>query len=298
MSVLSIGTFDGIHLGHRKLLSELCQIAKREGSRSVVVSFRDHPAFTLHREALPGLLCPSEIKEQELRKLGIDEVVIMDFTPEIAHTSAQEFLEEYLIPHWKPKVFVVGYDSHFGKDREGNQDFLSKHASRLGYRVEFVDPILDGGRIISSSRIRNLLQSRRIEEANRLLGRPYRLSGDVRRGLAKGREFGFPTANLVLSNPHQLIPAMGLYLSRVRIEQGEFFGLTNIGKSPTVKHSGIIEIETFIIGFDSDIYGSTMEVELLKYIREEKMFANTELLIQAMHRDLEMAMSMIREMQC
>nr|MDK2851265.1 riboflavin kinase / adenylyltransferase [Candidatus Cloacimonadota bacterium] len=298
MTVISIGTFDGIHLGHRKLLSHVTQIAKQENLRSVVISFSDHPAFTLHREALPGLLCPSEIKEQELKKLGIDEVVLLDFTPEIAQTSAQDFLEKYLIPQWHPKVFILGYDSHFGKNREGNRDFLLKHASRWGYRVEFVEPILDGGRVISSSRIRNLLQSRHIEEANRLLGRPYRLLGDVCRGLAKGRELGFPTANLKLRNPHQLIPAIGLYLSRVHIEQGEFFGLTNIGKSPTVKHSGVIEIETYLLGFDSDIYGSTMEIELLKYLREEKMFANTELLIQAMHKDLELAKSLIEEMQC
>jgi len=163
--------------------------------------------------------------------------------------------------------------------------------------VEFVEPSLDNGRVISSSRIRNLLMSRHVEEANRLLGRPYRLLGKIHRGLAKGRDFGFPTANLQLSNPHQLIPALGLYLSKVQIEQGTFFGLTNIGKSPTVKHSGIVEIETFLLGFDSDIYGATMQVELLKYIREEKMFENTELLIQAMHRDLALAKSLIEEMQ-
>lgn len=298
MTVLSIGTFDGIHLGHRKLLARVHEIAKAEKLKSVIITYRDHPALTLKKAAALKLLCPSAIKEQEIKELGIDEVVLLDFTPEFARTPALTFLSEYLIPTWHPRVIVVGYDSHFGMNREGNRQFLQSYASEYGYRVEFVEPELNAGKPISSSLIRRLLETADIQQANSLLGRPYCLLGSVIQGLARGRELGFPTANLKLTNPHQLIPAEGIYLSRVNLEGKTFFGLTNIGRAPTLKHDGIIEIETFLIGFDSDIYGFTMQVELLKYLREEKMFANTDELVRAMQKDLAQAQGLIKEMGC
>lgn len=298
MTVLSIGTFDGIHLGHRKLLARVQEIARAESLKSVIITYRNHPAYTLNKSAAIKMLCPSDIKEQELTKLGIDEVVMLEFTPELAQTTAGAFLHEYLIPTWHPRVIVMGYDSHFGKNREGDRQFLQDRASGYGYRVEYVQPALDAGKPISSSLIRSLLETANLSEANRLLGKPYALSGYVRHGMARGRDFGFPTANITLTSPHQLIPAEGVYLSRVYLEGKTFFGLTNIGISPTVKHDGIIEVETFLIGFDSEIYGSTMQVELLKYLREEKMFADSDELIRAMKLDLARAQSLIKEMEC
>ncbi|MCK9584974.1 MAG: bifunctional riboflavin kinase/FAD synthetase [Candidatus Cloacimonetes bacterium] len=298
MSVLSIGTFDGIHLGHRKLLSRVREIAQAEGLKSVIITYREHPAITLKKDSAPKMLCPCAIKEQELIKLGIDQVTMLDFSPEMAKTSALNFLSDYLIPSWHPRVIVMGYDSHFGQNREGNRPFLQAYAAEYGYRVEYVEPELNAGKPISSSVIRRLLETADLQEANRLLGRPYRLLGSVCHGMARGRDLGFPTANLTLSNPHQLIPAEGIYFSRVHLEGQTFFGLTNIGKSPTVKHDGIIEIETYLIGFDSDIYGSTMQVELLNYLREEKMFADSDELTRAIRQDLTQAQSLIRELGC
>ncbi len=295
MSVISIGTFDGLHLGHRKLLYRVRDIAKEQQLESVIITYRDHPAFVLNKAALPKLLCPSEIKEQELKKIGIDRVEMLDFSPELARTSAEDFLANILIPRWKPKVIVVGYDSHFGKDRQGNRGFLEANSPRYGYRVEYIEPELFEGRPVSSTTIRELLSKGQIEQANSLLGRNYRLSGSVGKGLARGREFGFPTANLVLSNPHQLLPAEGLYLSKTCIADIEYFGLTNIGKSPTVRHNGIVEIETFLIDFSKDLYGDNLQVELLRYLREEKMFADANELVLAMHRDLAQARAMIAE---
>ncbi len=298
MSVISIGTFDGIHLGHRHLLERVCELARAQRTESVVITYRDHPAISLKKDADIAVLCPAEIKEQELKRLGIGRVVMLDFSPEFAQTSAISFLEDYLVAKWQPEIIVMGYDSHFGKNREGNRDFLLKHSARFGYRVEYVEALCDSDQVISSSRIRRLLRNREVEEANRLLGRHYQLLGTIHHGLAKGRDLGFPTANMRLNNPRQLIPATGLYLSKVHIKEGSFFGLTNIGKSPTVKLNGIIEVETFLIGFDSDLYGSTMQVELIKYLREEKMFASTQLLQQAMHEDLAQAHELIRELEC
>ena len=298
MTVLSIGTFDGIHLGHRKLLARVHDIAQAEGLKSVIITYREHPAITLKKDSAPKMLCPSALKKQQLISLSIDEVAMLDFTPEMAKITAEQFLGEYLIPTWHPSVIVMGYDSHFGKNKEGDRKFIQDHASVYGYRVEYVEPELDAGKPISSSRIRRLLESADLQEANRLLGRPYCLLGSVTHGTARGRGLGFPTANLTLANPHQLIPAQGIYFSRVCLEGQTFFGLTNIGISPTLKSTGIIEVETFLIGFDSDIYGSTMQVELLKYLREEKMFADSDELICAMKQDLAQAQSLIKEMEC
>jgi riboflavin kinase / FMN adenylyltransferase len=295
VSVLSIGTFDGIHLGHRKLLASVRELAKAHALHSVIVSYKDHPAFVLRKHPEPKMLCPSLLKQQELLRLGLDEVALLDFTPELAKMSAIDFLTDILIARWHPRYIVVGYDSHFGKGREGNKEFLESHASALGYQVVFVEPLLEDGHPISSSRIRKHLQQGELDAANRLLGRPYRLLGSVIRGIAKGRAFGFPTANLALSNPHQLIPRDGIYLSKVHLEDEVFFGLTNIGSSPTVKHTGIIEIETFLIDYHGDLYGESLQVELLKYLREEKMFANTDELIMAMHGDLAFARQLIRQ---
>lgn len=286
MSVLSIGTFDGLHLGHQKLLARMREIARLEELQSIVVTYKDHPAFVLSQKALPKLLCPWEIKQQELMKLGIDRVEVLEFDAELAATSAEDFLEKILIPRWQPKVIVVGYDSHFGKDRRGNRIFLEDRAEQFGYRVEYISPQLYGGNPVSSTIIRELLCQGDIKTANDLLGRYYRLSGKVGKGIARGREFGFPTANLILSNPHQLLPREGIYLSRAILGESRFFGLTNIGKSPTVKHTGIVEIETFLMDFSGDIYGDSLQVELISYLREEKMFANTDALVQAMRMDL------------
>lgn len=293
MSVLSIGTFDGIHLGHRKLLARVQELGRQHDLHTVIITYKDHPAFVLKQQAEPIMLCPLVLKQQEMLRQGIQEVALLDFTAELAKMSAQDFLSEILIKRWHPRYIVVGYDSHFGRGREGDREFLERHAASFGYQVCYVEPLLDAGHPVSSSRIRKHLQEGEIDMANRLLGRPYRLLGSVTSGTARGRGFGFPTANLQLSNPHQLIPQSGIYLSRAYLEGKSFFGLTNIGTSPTVKHTGIIEIETFLIDFEGDLYGSEMQVELLEYMREEKMFVSTDELILAINQDLVKARQLI-----
>jgi len=295
MSVISIGTFDGLHLGHRKLLQRITHLAKELGLSSVVITYRDHPAFTLNATAPPRMLCPASIKQKEMQRLGIQHVELLEFTPQLAATSAMDFLRNYIIEKWHPKYIVVGYDSHFGAGRQGNRAFLEAHSAEYGYQIDFVEPLLYKERPVSSRLIRELLQYGDLQLANELLGRPYSLSGKVVAGISRGRGFGFPTANLGLDNIHQLIPADGIYFSRVHISAGVFFGLTNIGKSPTVKHTGLTEIETYILGFDGDLYDAEMHVDLLKYLREEKLFANTEELVLAMQGDLAIAKRLIGE---
>lgn len=296
-SVITLGNFDGVHLGHRKLISYLVEIAKNENLQSVAISYTDHPAFTLITKPKLQVLCSAARKKRELLSLGVEQVELLRFTSELANTSAERFLRDYLIPVWHPKVIVMGYDSHFGHLRRGDFDFLCSYAAELGFRVEYVEPLLHEAKVISSSYIRHLLGEGRIKAANELLGKPYCLEGEIGHGIGKGTGFGFPTANLNLSNPHQLIPQTGIYLSRAHFNSGTFFGLTNIGSSPTVKQTGIIEIETYILDFNASLYGQTMEVELLEYLREEKMFASVNQLIDAMHKDLKRAEALIEEYQ-
>ncbi len=288
-SVLTLGNFDGVHLGHRKLISYLVGIAQNENLQSVAISYTDHPAFTLQTKPKLQVLCSASRKKRELHSLGVEQVELLRFTPELANTSAESFLREYLIPVWHPKVIVMGYDSHFGHQRCGDYDFLLEHSVELGYRVEYVEPLMHEAKVISSSYIRELLCAGRIGAANELLVKPYCLEGEIGHGIGKGTSFGFPTANLDLSNPHQLIPKTGIYFSRAVLESGRFFGLTNIGSSPTVKQTGIIEIETYILDFSASLYGQSMEVELLEYLREEKMFGSIDMLISAMQQDLKKA---------
>lgn len=292
-SVLTIGNFDGIHIGHRKLLNRLTDIAADNMLNSVVITFSDHPAFTLNSAATPKLLCPPMLKERELRALGVTYVAMLQFTAELAQQTALQFLRDYIVPAWKPEIIIMGYDSHFGFSRQGNYNFLTGVAHEFGFRIEYVPPLLADDNPVSSSMIRNLLIRGDIIQANSLLGKPYRLTGEVARGIGKGTGFGFPTANLRLSTPHQLIPKDGIYLSKVHLQDASFFGLTNIGSSPTVKHTGIVEIETYILDFSDDIYGCPMELELLQYLREEKVFKSESELVTAMQQDLSMAQDII-----
>lgn len=288
-SVLTIGNFDGIHLGHRRLLERMKEIASAEDLRTVVLSYTDHPAFVLKKHAMPKLLCPAALKKRELMALGVDDVELLNFTSEFALISAKNFLIDTIVPVWHPKVILMGYDSHFGYQRQGDYRLLCEYAEALNYRVEYIDPLLHNGVPISSSMIRELLSQGDIQLANQLLGRPYRLTGCVGHGLGKGRDFGFPTANLILTNPHQLIPKGGIYFSCVYLGGEEYYGLTNIGLSPTVKSTGTVEIETYVIDFEGDVYCQQIELELLRYLREEKMFNSIDDLVLAMRKDLSIA---------
>jgi len=296
-SVLTIGNFDGIHLGHRKLLSRVVDIARNENLMSVVLSYTDHPAFILKAHATPKMLCPATLKKHELLALGIDNVELLSFTKELANTPALKFLQEYILPVWQPKVIVMGYDSHFGHRRLGNYQLLSHHAADNGYRVEYIDPLLSEDKPISSSMIRELLSAGKTELANRLLGKPYRLMGVIGHGTSRGHSFGFPTANLILSCPHQLIPKCGIYLSKVFLDDEAHFGLTNIGTSPTLKHTHETVVETYMLDFNDNLYGARFELELLRYLRPEETFRSAEELARAMQGDLARAQMMIREGQ-
>ncbi len=292
---ITIGNFDGIHLGHRKLLSILSSEAKARELVPSVLTYTNHPAYTLFHPQQPMLLSPLKRKLDQLHKLGVQETDLLVFDSNFAHISAESFLKDYLIPKHSPKLIIVGFDSHFGYNREGTYEFLQQHSKQYNYDLIYVEPELHQGTPISSSLIRTKLRAGAIELANQLLGKPYTMWGRVVRGKGLGRTLGFPTANLMLEEPQQLIPAKGIYLSQAKIGDKRYFGLTNLGTSPTVKTEAILEIETYLIDFDADIYDCEMAVSLLSRIRDEKTFGSKEELIEAMHCDLQTGRDMMEK---
>lgn len=292
-SVLSIGNFDGLHLGHRKLIGELIAVARQLQLKSVVITYDNHPAEVLQRRLHPRLLLPPLQKARLLKELGVDKVALLHFDEELARVSAEDFLQGQIIGRFAPAAMVLGYDSQFGHQRRGDYAFLQEHQARYGYQLHFVEPLQHGNRVVSSTLIREMLTLGDLAEANRLLGAPYTLFGEVAGGSALGRDLGFPTANLRLEDARQLLPQAGVYLSRVRLGGDSFFGLTNIGFSPTLKHSGNVVVETHILDFDRQIYGVPLAVELLQYFREEKMFSGINALREAMLQDLQRARELI-----
>lgn len=295
-TVLSIGNFDGLHLGHLKLLDRVLRQARLQDLRSLIVSYDDHPAYVLNRQARPLKLLPAQVKRSRLLELGIDAVELLHFDSAMARMSAEQFLQGFLLPKYDPRVIVVGYDSHFGWQRSGTPDFLLSKAQDYGYQVDYVKPYLFQNAPLSSTLIRDLLQAGDLDQANNLLARPYTLFGKVVTGAGLGRDLSFPTANLVLSDLHQLVPRTGVYLSKVCLGADEFFGLTNIGTSPTMKRNAEIEIETYLIGLNQQIYGQELQIALLRYLREEKMFASREDLRRAIQSDLAVARKLIGSM--
>lgn len=294
-SVLSIGNFDGLHLGHRKLLGELTALARRLKLRSVVITYDNHPSQVLDRDLHSLLLLPPQQKARMLKELGVDEVTLLHFDEELSRVSAEDFLRDQIVGLFEPTALVLGYDSHFGHQRRGDYAFLQEQQTLYGYQLHYVEPLQNGDRVVSSTLIREILIQGDLVGANRLLGAPYTIYGKVVSGSALGRDLGFPTANLRLEEARQILPKNGVYLSRVRLGGESFFGLTNIGSSPTLKHSGIVAVETHILDFDRQIYGVPLKVELLRYFREEKMFTGTNALREAMLQDLARARELVAE---
>ena len=293
--VLTIGYFDGVHRGHQKLINQLTETAQQNGMTSVVITYNGHPAYTLRHLAEPMLLTSTAERLKLLRNLGVDELDLIEFDQDFAQTSATEFLNSYLLPYHDPKVIVVGFDSHFGRGREGNFHFLKKHCQDCYYELIYVEPELYEDQPISSSLIRKTLKEGRADIAAYLLGRPYSIEGRVVHGKALGKSLGFPTANLAPLEPNQLLPKRGIYLSKVDWQGQSFFGLTNLGISPTVKQDQKIEIETYMLDFDQEIYTDTIKLSFLERLRDEKTFGSLSELTSAMHRDLDLAKELIEQ---
>ena len=288
--VITIGTFDGVHLGHKAILQELILQASKTGGDAVVVTFDPHPRIALGQQVY--LLNTRDEKRRMFEEAGIQNLVEIPFTPEFSKLSAEEFIE-FLSTLIKPELVIIGYDHGFGHNRSGNIELFHKLGEKHGYRVDSVNELVIGQSKVNSTTIRWLLQEGDVEKAATLLGYIYQVTGEVVRGNQIGKLIGYPTANLFVDDPDKLIPAMGVYASRVIVRGEEKSAMTNIGLRPTI-NAHKLTIETNIFDFNDDIYYETITVKLIKRIRNEKKFASLDLLKKQLSDDRETTLRILK----
>lgn len=294
--VVTVGTFDGIHLGHREILREVVHRARMREGRSVVVTFDPHPKQVLGRGDV-RLLTTIEERIAVLERLHVDLVCVLPFTWEFSRQRPQEFYRSVVVEGLGVSEVVVGYDHMFGRDREAGIGELIRMGQEFAFSVFAVHPHLVDGLPVSSSRIRNLLAEGDTAGAARLLGSPYRLSGEVVRGDGRGRTIGYPTANLGVLAGAKLVPARGVYLVGVRHDGKDYAGMMNIGVRPTVSTGEALTLEVHILDFNRMIYGETLTVSFLRRLREERRFASVPELVRQLDEDREHARRLLASEQ-
>jgi len=277
-SAVTIGSFDGVHKGHRMIIARLVALARNRQLRSVVVTFEPHPRRVLKGAVTGplGLLTTLEEKINLLSREGVDLLFVVRFTPDFARRSSEDFIRNVLVSLIGAKSIIIGYDHAFGRDRRGSGTTLEHLSGELDFDVEVLDELLIGDEHFSSTRIRQLLASGLIAEANEFLGSPYMISGVVVDGDKRGREIGFPTVNLQLSDPDKLLPRSGVYLARTELDGRSFRVMMNIGVRPTVSSEGITTVEAYILGYSGALYGRTLKFSLFRFIREERKFTSLD----------------------
>ena len=276
-SVVTIGTFDGAHKGHQKILSRLNDRAKETDGESILFTFYPHPRMIVFPETHNlKLLQTIEEKIESLASFGLDNLIIYPFTKDFSRLTAFEFVRDILVEKLKVKTLVIGYDHQFGRNREGDLEFLKETAKIFDFEVEEISAEEVQEVNVSSTKIRQSLNNGNIERANEFLGRPFLCTGTVVEGKRLGRELGFPTLNIQLNNEHKILPKDGVYAVQVKIGEASFNGMMNIGQNPTVQNDADQEkkIEVHIFDFDKEVYGAEVKVFFEKYIRDEKTFSN------------------------
>ncbi len=292
-TVVTIGTFDGIHIGHQKILKDLIEAAKKENKKSVLLTFFPHPRMVLQKEVTIQLLNTIEEKASLLEKMGLDYLIIHPFSKEFSRLTALDFVRDILVNQLNTSRLIIGYDHHFGKNREGNIHQLKEYSSLYDFNVEEI-PAQDIDNVsVSSTKIRNALQEGSLKTANNYLGYNYMLNGTVVNGKSLGGKIGFPTANLEVKETYKLIPKTGVYIIKTVIDSVLFYGMMNIGFRPTVSGKDQT-IEAHLFNFNKDLYGNNLRLELLYFLREEKKFDSIDDLIVQLKLDKENSIAYLK----
>ncbi|NLN33508.1 MAG: bifunctional riboflavin kinase/FAD synthetase [Flavobacteriaceae bacterium] len=287
--VLTLGMFDGIHIGHQAIIRQLNEIAKKENGESVLLTFEPHPRVVLGKGADDlQLLTTLDEKKELLEKSGLNNLILHPFTKEFAALSAEDFVKELLVHQIGIHTIIIGYDHHFGKNRQGNFEQLNELSKKFGFNCIKIEEIKSENLNISSTQIRKAILNGNIKKANLGLGRNYSLTGKVIHGDKLGRRLGFPTANLE-TQTYKLIPGNGVYIVKVFLENEIFKGLLSIGTRPTVTNSNEKRVEVYLMDFDREIYGETLKIEVLHKIRDDMKFQSVEDLVQQMNLDKNFA---------
>ena len=292
-SVVTIGTFDGVHLGHRALLERLVETAGRDNLDSVLLTFYPHPRMIVQKDCDLKLLSSISEKKRLLNDIGLDHLVIQPFTKEFSRLSAQEFVVEILVDQLNAKKIIIGYDHRFGRNRTADINDLREFGSEYGFEVEEISAQQLDEVSVSSTKIRRALETGDITTANSYLGYPYSLEGIIVKGKGIGKTLDYPTANLQVTDTSKLIPAKGVYLVASEINGTKVYGLTSIGTNPTVGGEATT-IETHFMDIREDLYGRSLILEFITHIRDEQNFPSIEALREAIQKDEEFARAFLK----
>lgn len=296
-TVVTVGTFDGVHLGHKEILDTLISKSKNENKRSCIITFHPHPQHVINNHTKKELKLLTSIEERIFlfNKLGIDSTLVIPFNRDFSEYSAEYFIMEYLYKKLGFSDFLIGYDHTFGKNREGNFDLLSKLSTNNNFSIERIEAkSTSEDEIISSTKIREALGQRDIPLANNMLGWTYFVTGIVKEGHKRGRQLGFPTANVIPNEVHKLIPSNGVYVVKSEIDGEEYFGMANIGTRPTFLENAQAQLEVHFFDLDKDLYGKELRIEFMAYVREEKKFEVIDLLLTQLNNDKEFSLNFLK----
>ena len=279
-SVVTIGTFDGCHRGHQEIIKKVKSVAELKRAKSVLITFDPHPRHVLDSGAKLPLLMHIEKKLEILNSLHLDMVLVIPFDKEFSKIKAADFLTDIVVKNFHPSYFIVGYNHHFGFEREGSPQFLKNFAEKNGFSVDIIEPVSDETVNISSTHIRQLIKQGYVRRASFELGWVFGFNSNVIHGAGRGKSLGFPTANFIPEEKNQLIPASGVYCIRGRINGKNLYGMCNLGVRPTFGETDFV-MEAHFIDQDLDnLYNKRITVEFLERIRDEKKFSNPQELIK------------------
>lgn len=293
--VTTIGTFDGVHIGHQKILKQVVQLAEDNGYIPVVLTLFPHPRMVLQKDDSIKLLNTIEERIELLKASGIKDVIVKEFTEEFASLSAKDYVKQILVDELNTKQIVIGYDHHFGKNRSANINDLKLFAKRYDFKVEEISAQDIEDVTVSSTKIRKALNEGEVDLANSYLGYNFFITGTVVKGKGLGRTIDFPTANISITASYKLIPGNGVYVVKSTIENKSIFGMMNIGTNPTVDGK-TRSIEVHFFNFNKDIYNSELKIEFLKRLRSEQKFKNLDALKIQLKEDMVNASTYINSL--
>ncbi|MGB1209833.1 MAG: bifunctional riboflavin kinase/FAD synthetase [Lacinutrix venerupis] len=291
-TVITIGTFDGVHIGHQKIIQRLIEVGKTKDLTPTILSFFPHPRMVLQKDANIKLLNTLEEKKNILKQFGLDNLIIKKFTQEFSRLTAEEFVETVLVKQLNAKYIIIGYDHQFGRNRTANINDLKNFGNQYGFEVEEITAQDIDDVSVSSTKIRKALTEGDITTANNFLGYPFIISGTVEKGKGLGRTINFPTANIAVSEDYKLIPKQGVYIVKTNINNEIIYGMMNIGTNPTV-NGKTQTIEVHFFNFKNNIYNQEIKIELLQRLRDEQKFESIDELTEQLVKDKDNALRYI-----
>ncbi|MDT0294827.1 bifunctional riboflavin kinase/FAD synthetase [Mesonia ostreae] len=295
-SVVTIGTFDGVHVGHQKIIQRLMDVAKKNHLDAAILTFFPHPRMVLQKEAGIKLINTIDERKEIIKSKGIDRLIVHPFTKEFSRLTAKEYVEQILVKQLNAKKIIIGYDHRFGRNRNADIQDLKALGKTFGFTVEEISKQDIEEVAVSSTKIRKAIETGDIYKANTFLGSLFSLKGKVIKGKSLGRTLGFPTANLEIKEDYKIIPKNGVYIVQAQLNNTRVYGITNIGTNPTVGGEEQT-IETYFLDIDQDLYGQELNIQLLKRIRDEKKFCEVPQLVEAMQEDLEKTKTYIQQLK-